>query len=130
MGSRSEYSTRPRERISAILDGARRFFSAAEVHRALQDQHANVALSTVYRTLEHLREKGEATTRLDESGEATYMACRPAHHHHHAICNRCGRVEDVDCGAIEQFAETLRTFHGFELDDHRMEFYGRCSACK
>lgn len=129
MGSRTTYATRPREHISSILRGERRFFSAAEVHRALTQRHARVALSTVYRTLERLREKGEATSRVAEDGEATYMLCEPAHHHHHAICKSCGRVEDVDCAAVEQFAETLRTYHGFELHAHAMEFYGRCSAC-
>ena len=113
-----------------MLRGARRFFSAAEVHRTLEEQRAPVALSTVYRTLEHLREKGEATSRLDDAGEATYMWCEPAHHHHHAICKVCGRVEDVDCGALEQFADSLRSAHGFDLDAHAMEFYGRCSQCR
>ena len=130
MATRSEYATRPRERIAAVLQGARRFFSAAEVHRELEDRSAPVALSTVYRTLERFREKGEATSRLDETGEATYMWCEPTTHHHHAICNVCGRVEDVDCGAVEQFAETLRTFNGFTIDSHAMEFYGRCSSCR
>ena len=36
------------------------------------------------------------------------MLCEPARHHHHAICATCGRVEDVDCAAMEQFAESLR----------------------
>jgi Fe2+ or Zn2+ uptake regulation protein len=58
------------------------------------------------------------------------MLCEPAHHHHHAICERCGRVEDVDCAAMEQFAEALRSLHGFELDGHAMEFFGRCSTCR
>ena len=130
MGTRSEYSTRPRERIAAILRGSRRFFSAAEVHRALQQEDASVALSTVYRTLEHLRIKGEATTRVDAAGEATYMACEPEHHHHHAICTTCGRVEDVDCSALDTFADSLRRTHDFELDSHAMEFHGRCSSCR
>ena len=130
MATRAEYATRPRERIAGVLRGARRFFSAAEVHRELEAQKVRVALSTVYRTLEHLREKGEATIRVDDAGEATYMFCEPAEHHHHAICNGCGRVEDVNCSAVEQFAESLRAMHGFHLDAHTMEFYGRCAACR
>ncbi len=130
MATRAEYATRPRERIAAVLRSARRFFSAAEVHRELEAQKVRVALSTVYRTLEHLREKGDATVRVDDSGEATYMFCEPAQHHHHAICNSCGRVEDVDCSAVDAFAESLRALHGFKLDSHTMEFYGRCASCR
>ena len=127
---RAAYSTRPREQIAAVLRDDRRFLSAAEIHRKLDDRHVRVSLSTVYRTLEHLLEKGDATARVDDAGEATYMFCEPSHHHHHAICSVCGRVEDVDCEAIGQFAESLRDLHGFQLDNHRMEFHGRCRSCR
>lgn len=129
MTIRAEYSTRPRERIAAVLRGDRRFFTAAEVHRALDAQAVHVSLSTVYRTLEHLRDKGDATVRVDDAGESSFMHCEPEHHHHHAICSSCGRVEDVACAAMEQFAQTLRALHGFHLHAHRMEFFGRCASC-
>jgi len=130
MGIRSEYVTRPREQISGVLAAGKRFFSAAEIHRALEDEQAKVSLSTVYRTLEHLMAKGEVTVRIDEAGESTYMLCEPEHHHHHAICRVCGKVDDVDCTVVDQFSESLLDLHGFELDGHKMEFMGRCRACR
>ncbi|MDQ2866742.1 MAG: transcriptional repressor [Candidatus Eremiobacteraeota bacterium] len=126
---RADYATRPREQIATILRDERRFLSAAEVHRALTERKAKVSLSTVYRTLEHLLTKGDAAARVDDAGESTYMLCTPVHHHHHAICRTCGRVEDVDCAAIGQFSDALRSIHGFELDSHKMEFIGRCRNC-
>jgi len=130
MGVRSDYVTRPRVQITSILRASKRFISAAEIHRALEGAHAKVSLSTVYRTLEHLLSKGEVTVRVDPAGESTYMTCEPEHHHHHAICRICGKVDDVDCTAIEQFSDSLRALHGFELDEHTMEFFGRCKACR
>ena len=127
---RASYSTRPREQIASVLRAERRFLTAAEIHRSLETRDVRVSLSTVYRTLEHLLAKGEATTRVDDAGESAYMMCEPEHHHHHAICTGCGRVEDVDCSTIGQFAESLRTVHGFELDGHKMEFNGRCRDCR
>ena len=130
MGSRADYVTRPRELIASILNREPRFLSAAEIHARLSRLGAHVSLSTVYRTLDRLLSKGDITARTDAEGEATYMLCEPAHHHHHAICRKCGRVEDVDCDAMEQFAESLRAFHGFELNGHAMEFFGRCRSCQ
>ncbi|MGB8966417.1 MAG: transcriptional repressor [Candidatus Cybelea sp.] len=130
MGTRAEYVTRPRESIASVLAGEPRFLSAAEIHERLRRAGARVSLSTVYRTLDRLRTKGDITARSDAEGEARYMLCEPAHHHHHAICGACGRVEDVDCAAMEQFAESLRTLHGFALDGHAMEFFGRCRECR
>lgn len=130
MRVRAEYVTRPREWIAAILAREPRFLSAAQIHQRLKQRGARVSLSTVYRTLDHLRSKGDITARADAEGEATYMLCEPANHHHHAICGKCGRVEDVDCSATLQFAESLRALHGFELDGHAMEFFGKCRACR
>jgi Fur family ferric uptake transcriptional regulator len=130
MAVRSEYVTRPREQIASVLRNGRRFISAAEIHRALDVARSRVSLSTVYRTLEHLVAKSEVSVRIDQAGESTYMLCEPERHHHHAICRVCGRVDDVDCTAIEQFSESLRALHGFEIDAHNMEFIGRCQACR
>jgi Fur family transcriptional regulator, ferric uptake regulator len=130
MRTRAEYSTRPRELIAAALRAQPRFLSAAEIHRALEASDERVSISTVYRTLEYLLAKGEVTVRTDQTGESTYMLCEPSHHHHHAICRVCGRVQDVDCEAIGSFAESLRSIHGFELDEHKMEFQGTCRECR
>jgi len=130
MGTRADYVTRPRELIAAILAREPRFLSAAEIYERLKRGGGRVSLSTVYRTLDRLHEKGDVTSRPDAEGEATYMLCEPARHHHHAICGECGRVEDVDCAAIELFSESLRTLHGFELDGHAVEFFGRCRDCR
>jgi len=127
---RADYVTRPREWIASILQREPRFLSAAEIHQRLKLAGAPVSLSTVYRTLERLRLKGDVTARTDAEGEATYMLCEPAHHHHHAICSDCGLVEDVDCDAMDQLTDSLRNLHGFELDGHSMEFFGRCRSCR
>lgn len=127
---RADYVTRPRELISGILREQRRFLSAAEIHRRLDALDGKVSLSTVYRTLEHLQAKGDVTARLDAEGEGAFMLCEPERHHHHAICRSCGRVEDVDCTAVDRFADSLRHDNGFELDGHAMEFFGKCRACR
>jgi Fur family transcriptional regulator, ferric uptake regulator len=128
MSSRAEYVTRPREQIAAVLRSNPRFLSAAAIHGSLKDK--KIALSTVYRTLEHLLERGEVAMRVNDAGEAGYTLCRPAEHHHHAICRSCGLVEDVDCKAIDEFANSLLNIHGFDLDGHTMEFFGTCRACR
>ena len=130
MAARSAYVTRAREQIAAVLRRERRFLSASEIYALLERGGAKVALSTVYRNLEHLQGKGELTARSEPDGETRYMPCEPEHHHHHAICRTCGKVEDVDCTAVEQFTESLRVSSGFRIDDHAMEFFGKCRTCQ
>jgi len=125
---RREYTTGSRRLVAEALRGERRYLSAAELHALLKAERKRVALSTVYRALERLREVGEVTVRLDERGEARYLSCERSHHHH-AICRGCGQVEDVPCEAIDRFAQALWEGAGFRLDDHAMEFFGLCRRC-
>ncbi|MBV9270648.1 MAG: transcriptional repressor [Candidatus Eremiobacteraeota bacterium] len=126
---RTPYVTRPREAVAQVLHREKRYLSAAEIHRRLRDAQSKVSLATVYRTLGLLEERGEVSSRVDAGGESTYVSCAPTHHHH-AICRTCGKVEDVDCDAVGRFSEALRKYNGFKLDDHEMEFFGRCKACR
>src|SRR6185503_5584332 len=75
--------------------------------------------------LETLVDAGVAR-RLELDGHVyAYVACLPAHHHHIA-CTRCGRVEEIDEAFVTPLAERLADELGFEIDDARLDFYGRC----
>ena len=126
---RAHYATKPREHVAAVLKREKRYLSAAEIHAILRKARTDVSLSTVYRTLDLLAGKGEASSRVDERGETTYVVCEPTHHHH-AVCTKCGKVQDVSCEAIESVASALRAHHGFKLSDHEMQFFGLCAACR
>lgn len=89
----------------------------------------STAMSTVYRTLEMLEGFGTVSRRAEEGKEATFVYCGEEHHHH-AICRVCGHVDDVRCDAIDQIKESLERQRAFELDDHTIEFYGRCARCR
>ena len=58
-----------------------------------------------------------------------YVACLPEHHHH-LSCTSCGRVEEIDEAYVQPIAERLTREMGFEIDDARLDFYGRCASCR
>jgi Fur family ferric uptake transcriptional regulator len=128
-GEERRYSTRCRGLIVELLRRERRYLTAATIARLLETSGKRVALSTVYRTLDLLVSLGVASRRTEPDGEQGYVACT-GDHHHHAVCRQCGLVEEVDCAAMERFAEVLREHHAFELDEHSIEFYGRCVRCR
>jgi Fe2+ or Zn2+ uptake regulation protein len=50
--------------------------------------------------------------------------------HHHVLCTECGRIEDIIAGAFGALAAQARAATDFEIEEHRLEFYGICPMCK
>ena len=126
---RTLYTTSTRTAIVDLLKRDPRYLTATAIYRILRDDNPRLALSTVYRTLELLAELGNVSFRTESNGETSYVFCTDEHHHH-AICSVCGHVDEVDCAAIDQFKSALMAQQSFELDDHSIEFYGRCARCR
>lgn len=129
MLERTVYSTSARRKIAELLRNERRYLSAAAIYRILRTQNGRLALSTVYRTLDMLAATGVVSSRADATGELSFVYCHDGHHHH-AICTKCGHVDDVSCDAVDQFRAALLQEQAFELDEHAIEFFGRCARCR
>ena len=62
------------------------------------------------------------------SGEHAYVGCEPAHHHH-VVCERCGRTTEIDDRGVRDIVRAVERRTGFRIDSHRLELFGRCPAC-
>jgi len=124
-----ERVTRQRLLVADALAASGRRLTAEQLYRSLRRRDPAIGRATVFRTLETLIEAGVAR-RLELDGHVyAYVACLPAHHHHIA-CTRCGRVEEIDEAYVTPIAERLAEEMGFEIDDARLDFYGRCATCR
>lgn len=123
------YATRARRAIVALLRSERRYLSAAEIFERLKAEQPKTAISTVYRTLELLEGLGSVSRRTEDGKEASFVYCGEEHHHH-AICRVCRHVDDIECDALDQIRTSLERQRAFELDEHTIEFFGRCARCR
>ena len=129
LSAAGERVTRQRLLVANALAADGRQLTADQLYRRLRQQEPGIGRATVFRTLETLVEAGVAR-RLELDGHVyAYVACLPEHHHHLA-CTRCGRVEEIDEAYIRPIAERLTREMGFEIDDARLDFYGRCATCR
>ena len=100
--------------------------TAEEVHRAVDGELPGMATPTVYATLDLFVELGLAR-RIDTSTAALYDARLDPHQH--AVCRRCGRVQDVDgkirAGAVIRAAEEA----GFQAQGAELIISGVCAEC-
>jgi len=121
--------TQQRLVVAEALDRAGRQVTAAELYEIVRETQPSLGRATVFRTVERLVEAGVAR-RLELDGHVyAYVACEPEHHHHLA-CTGCGRVEEIPESWVAPIAARAAKRLGFEIDDARVDFYGRCNACR
>ncbi len=121
--------TEPRRRLGVLVDRQRGPFTASDLLAAARREGLRVGRATVFRTLALLDAQG-LVERVDlPSGEHAYVACARGHHHH-AICVECGRIADLPEIELGLDLAELERRSGFEIEAHRVELFGRCSACR
>jgi Fur family transcriptional regulator, ferric uptake regulator len=124
-----ERVTQQRLVVADALTRAGRQLTAAELYEIVRETQPSLGRATVFRTVERLVEAGVAR-RLELDGHVyAYIACEPEHHHHLA-CTTCGRVEEIPESWVRPIAARAAEQLGFEIDDTRVDFYGRCSVCR
>jgi Fur family ferric uptake transcriptional regulator len=129
LASAGERVTRQRLLIAERLAGAGRQLTADALYRRLRREEPTIGRATVFRTLETLVEAGVARRLELEGHVSAYVACQPEHHHH-LSCTSCGRVEEIDEAYVRPIARRVAADRGFEIDDARLDFYGRCVRCR
>lgn len=124
-----ERLTEPRRSVAELIDRREGHFTAADLLQDATAARRPIGRATVFRSLELFTQLG-VLERLDlPSGEHAYVACAPRHHHH-VICSGCGRTAEVpDLGLADVLREAGNAT-GFEIDEHRLELYGTCAACR
>ena len=126
LGSRN---TKQRTAVVEVLQDIDKFASAKEIYHQLQERQEKVGLTTVYRTLQSLSDIDAVDALHMPNGETLYRHCETDAHHHHLVCTKCGRTEEIDGGPIEKWASAVATEYNFELTGHDAEIFGVCSQC-
>lgn len=120
-------ATLPRIKILEIFQRAqRRHMTAEDVYKALIGEDADIGLATVYRVLMQFEQAGLLRRSNFESGKAVFEL-NEGRHHDHLVCLDCGRVEEFYDAEIEARQRTVTTSLGFELQEHSLSLYARCT---
>jgi Fur family ferric uptake transcriptional regulator len=89
-----------------------------------------VGRATVYRALDQLERLG-LIQKVDVGGDATgYERVDPdGEHHHHIVCEHCGRVIAFEDERLEEAIGALATRPDFKVSSHEVTLRGECSSC-
>ncbi len=121
--------TRQRALILQALCELNGHASAEAVQARVALHQEDVDLSTVYRTLEMLRDLRILSQTDLGRGCAEYeiVTARP---HHHLICQRCETVIDLDHAYLAPVADTIRQDLHFDPVFDHMAIFGLCRECR
>lgn len=123
--------TKLRRMLVEIFCAAEEPLSAAETTVALVKRKLAVNKTSIYREIDFLLEQ-KILTKVDFlEGTKRYELRDEDRHHHHLICTGCKKVECVDvCFDFSPVVNQMRRNYHFEIHEHILEFFGRCSRCR
>lgn len=116
--------TRPRRTILAILSEGGDHPDALEIFRRACEIDPSISLSTVYRTMKLLEEKGAIHRHAFGDGPSRFEQADGAHHDH-LIDLDSGDVIEFRSERIEALQEEIARSLGYEIVSHRLELYAR-----
>jgi Fur family ferric uptake transcriptional regulator len=116
-----------REAVIELLDSQTCALTALEIEDALRAGR-RVGRASIYRVLDELESLG-LVSRVDVGdGVARYEPQGPEHHHH-LVCDGCGRLEPFQDDALEQAIRRLAERVAFDVSDHDVTLHGSCKRC-
>jgi Fe2+ or Zn2+ uptake regulation protein len=117
--------TRPRRVSLEVVRATEAHPSAAVVYQRVRRLLPRVSLGTVYRNLRRLSAEGLVQERAETGGLRFDGNTTP---HDHFTCVACGRILDIPRGRRPRPPRAAAP--DVEVLSHRIEFYGRCGACR
>jgi Fur family ferric uptake transcriptional regulator len=123
--------TMPRSLVLSAIRHEGGHVSAYGVAERIAREHpeADVALSTVYRALEQLAERGLISALRLPSRETRYEWVGGDEEHHHLVCRQCGETAELTPDALDEVTEQITRRTGFAVELRHLALGGLCAAC-
>jgi len=120
--------TPQRMMILSAIENSDDHISAEEIYAQVLTKYPHVNISTVYRTLELLKQLGLVTETDLGGGRVRYHPADKGHHHH-LVCTECGAIIDLDESLLASLESTLLREYKFSADLRHLAVFGRCANC-
>lgn len=108
--------------------------TAEEIFDLVRVSYPEIGLATIYRTVQVLVDLQVIDKVSFDDGFARYELGgtdgESRHHHHHAICTKCGKVISFQEDLLDTLEQTLMDTKGFLVVDHEVKLYGVCRECR
>ncbi len=114
--------------VEAVLGSDEHVF-ADEIFQTVRHRYPHINISTVYRTLELLKDLGLITVTDLGEGKVCYHWAEKGRHHH-LVCQACGELLGLDDSVLDSLEETLLQRYGFQAKLSHLAIFGLCRQCR
>ena len=122
--------SRQREVVAETFFDAGGHVAVDDLIQRVRVADPRISVATVYRTMKLLADCGLAVPRQFEGGQTLYEPAAGRPHHDHLICTVCGEIVEFANERIEILQAQVAQSHGFQVQSHKLELYGRCARCR
>jgi len=123
-------STRQRVRILEILLETGQPVTAERIYADMITDESPFSLSTIYRAMDSLAEKGIINKVTFENESRTYYEINREIHHHFLVCLACNKIYTIDSCPLHDYEDQVADTMGFKVVGHKLELYGYCTSCQ
>ena len=101
--------------------------SAEHIHKVIQKKYPMVSLSTIYKTLDLLRQK-KLVNEIEVEGEARFDA--HTDDHINLVCMNCGKIDDINEDLLKEIQNKAARKSKYLILKSSFELFGYCNNCK
>lgn len=105
-----------------------RYLNIVEIDQYLREKYPGLSHDTIYRNFKEFQKLGIVELRQYNDQMQVKWACDHAHHHHF-ICERCGKVQEIQMPPID-YDFFIRQLPGAKITGHSFELHGVCAECR
>jgi len=120
-----------RQAVIELLDQQPCALTVLDIEDRLRSGDGRTAgRASIYRAVDELVGL-DLLTRVDVGdGVARFEPQRSHAHHHHLVCDGCGRLEPFEDDALESAIRGLASRVSFDVSDHDVTLHGCCEDCR
>ena len=115
--------------ILGAVEEADSHISAEEIYAQVCARYPQINISTVYRTLELLKEL-ELVTEISLGDGRVRYHCMGKGHHHHLVCQKCGEIIDMEESILDPLWAEIQQKCNFKVNMKHVALFGLCSKCQ
>ncbi|MBY7144021.1 transcriptional repressor [Virgibacillus sp. NKC19-3] len=119
-------TTGKRKDILEYFEEANGYRTAKDLIQHMESNYEGISFDTVYRNL-HLYDEIGILEATELNGEKQFRLNCTDHHHHHFICNDCGKTKEIEVCPMDEIENTLTNY---AIEGHKFEIYGLCPMCQ